>query len=164
MYFTTNQWPELEDLALELQPFYSRRADLSTEQDCLFAPAKFRTQLLNELHSDHPGMARMKSLSRQHIWWPSIDQEIENLVRRCQFVKTCSLKTPQGEPNPWRWLSKPWHRIHIDFTGPFLGEIFLLIVDAHSKWPEVHRMKKPLLSTQLKNFTRCLPHLVCPGN
>ena len=25
----------------------------------------------------------------------------------------------------------------MDFVGPFLGKIFLVVVDAHSKWPEV---------------------------
>ena len=33
--------------------------------------------------------------------------------------------------------SKPWQRIHIDFAGPFMGKMFLVIVCAHSKWPEV---------------------------
>ena len=36
--------------------------------------------------------------------------------------------------------STPWHQVHIDFTGSFLGKHFLIIVDAHSKWPEVISM------------------------
>ena len=31
---------------------------------------------------------------------------------------------------------------HIDFAGPFLGKSFLIIVDAHLKWPEVIPMMK----------------------
>lgn len=31
-------------------------------------------------------------------------------------------------------------RIHIDFAGPFLGKMFLILIDAYSKWPEVHIM------------------------
>ena len=34
-----------------------------------------------------------------------------------------------------------WERIHVDFAGPFLGRMFMVIVDAHSKWPEVIEMK-----------------------
>ena len=37
----------------------------------------------------------------------------------------------------WEWPIKPWQRIHIDYAGPFMGHMFLIIVDAHSKWPEV---------------------------
>ena len=25
----------------------------------------------------------------------------------------------------------------MDYAGPFLGKMFLIVVDAHSKWPEV---------------------------
>ena len=35
---------------------------------------------------------------------------------------------------------KPWSRIHIDFMGPLFGKSYLVIVDAHSKWPEVFEM------------------------
>ncbi len=31
-------------------------------------------------------------------------------------------------------------RIHIDYAGPFLNKMFLVVVKAHSKWPEVIQM------------------------
>ena len=31
----------------------------------------------------------------------------------------------------------PWHRVHIDYAGPFMGHMFLIVIDAHSKWAEV---------------------------
>ena len=37
----------------------------------------------------------------------------------------------------WEWPSTPWTRLHIDFAGPFKGHMFLVLVDAHSKWLEV---------------------------
>ena len=40
----------------------------------------------------------------------------------------------------WEWPATPWQRIHVDFAGPFVGRMFLIIVDAHSKWPEVEIM------------------------
>ena len=39
--------------------------------------------------------------------------------------------------HPWEWPEHPWERIHIDFAGPFMGKMFLLVVDAHSRWMEV---------------------------
>ena len=41
--------------------------------------------ILTELHEDHPGIARMKSIARSHVWWPEIDQEIERVTRECQW-------------------------------------------------------------------------------
>ena len=39
--------------------------------------------------------------------------------------------------HPWVWLDDPWTRIHVDYFGPFLRKMFLIVVDAHSKWPEL---------------------------
>ena len=45
---------------------------------------------------------------------------------------------PKNAPlHPWEWPARPWQRVHIDFAGPFLGTMFLIVVDAYSKWPEV---------------------------
>ena len=46
----------------------------------------------------------------------------------------------KASPNPWRWPSKPWQRIHIDYAGPFMNKMYKLVVDAHSKWMEVITM------------------------
>lgn len=46
---------------------------------------------------------------------------------------TCTF-TPMGVPK------QPWERLHADFAGPFLGRMFLIVIDAFSKWLEV----KPL--------------------
>ena len=35
---------------------------------------------------------------------------------------------------------KPWKRLHVDFAGPFCGSMWLILVDAQSKWPEVIQM------------------------
>ncbi|KRY49757.1 Uncharacterized protein T03_12337 [Trichinella britovi] len=37
----------------------------------------------------------------------------------------------------WPEATEPWTRIHADFFGPIGGKIFLLVVDAFSKWLEV---------------------------
>uniref|UniRef100_A0A8C4NL68 Integrase catalytic domain-containing protein n=1 Tax=Eptatretus burgeri TaxID=7764 RepID=A0A8C4NL68_EPTBU len=37
----------------------------------------------------------------------------------------------------WPIPDRPWQRIHVDFAGPFKGKVFLVVVDAFSKWQEV---------------------------
>ena len=37
----------------------------------------------------------------------------------------------------WEWPIQPWSRMHIDYAGRFQGKMFLVVVDAHSKWMEV---------------------------
>ena len=84
----------------------------------------------------------MKALSRSYFWWPKMDQEIEELTKNCL---TCA--TNQGNPaaapsHPWEIPTEPWMRIHMDFAGPFLGKMFLIVVDAYSKWLEVSVMNE----------------------
>ena len=43
--------------------------------------------------------------------------------------------------NTWIWPNKPWTYIHADFAGPFEKSMFLIVVDAHSKWMEVMRVE-----------------------
>lgn len=37
----------------------------------------------------------------------------------------------------WPAATAPWTRIHVDFAGPLDGTYYLVVIDAHSKWPEV---------------------------
>lgn len=43
-------------------------------------PEKYRQDLLDELHVSHPGMVRINSLAKLHVWWPGLDFDIETKV------------------------------------------------------------------------------------
>ena len=79
----------------------------------------------------------MKSLARSYIWWPKIDQDIELMARSCSGCQQ-TLKVPNLAPlHPWETPIAPWTRIHIDYAGPFLNHMFLVVQDSTTKWPEI---------------------------
>ncbi|XP_062586483.1 uncharacterized protein K02A2.6-like [Saccostrea cucullata] len=82
----------------------------------------------------------MKTLARKFCWWPEIDQDIEIMAKRCQGCQQNQNAPKRAPLNAWKWPTKAWERVHIDFAGPFLGAMFLIMVDSHSKWPEVVKM------------------------
>ena len=51
---------------------------------------------------------------------------------------------------------EPWQRLHIDYAGPFQGRMFFVLVDAHSKWPEI----VPMSSTSSAKTIEVLRNLV----
>ena len=144
--FTLNGWTE-KPQDERLKPYYTRRNELSVQHGCLMwgirviIPLKLRNKVLEEIHVGHIGIVKMKALSRSFLWWPGLDNEIEQLAKRCAGCQINQKSPTKSSLHPWEWPSAPWERIHIDFAGPFLGHMFLIAVDAHSKWPEVQVMK-----------------------
>ena len=94
----------------------------------------------------------MKSMAQIHVWWPHIDKQIEELVQNCGPCQETRNKPPLAALYPWSWPEWPWQRLHIDFAGPFQGSMFMLVVDAHSKWLEI----SPLSSTATEKTLQLL--------
>ena len=141
LLLTQKGWPtKVND---DLKPYWIRRDEITIESGCLLwgvrvlVPKKLQGRVLEELHKGHPGASRMKSLARSYLWWPGLDTELEHLAKSCIPCQEVKLTPPAAPLHPWVWPSLPWQRIHVDFAGPFLGQQFLIVVDAHSKWPEV---------------------------
>ena len=80
--------------------------------------------MLQELHEGHPGMSKMKALARMYVWWPGIDSDIEKSVRICTECQEVQSSPPIAPLNPWKWLTRLWFRLHLDFMGPFEDECF----------------------------------------
>ena len=99
------------------KPFHKRKNEQSIEAGCLLwgnqviVPEKFRSTLLEELHRDHPGASRMKSLG--YFLYPGLDKDLEDRAHgcvACQAVKNAPLV---AHLHPWVWPAHPWQRIHV---------------------------------------------------
>ncbi|KAJ8351825.1 hypothetical protein SKAU_G00233010 [Synaphobranchus kaupii] len=130
----------------DLKPYFWRRHELSIQDNCLLwgsrmvVPPQGRAVVISELHTAHPGMSQMKSLARSLVWWPHMDSVIEETVSKCGTCQSVQHLLAAAPLQPWNWPEAPWSRLHADFAGPFMGKMFLIIVDAHSKWIEAHVM------------------------
>jgi hypothetical protein len=79
-------------------------------------------------------MVHMMHLARSCIWWSGLDNDIEQKVQKCSDCQMQSSAPAVAPLHPWKWSDRPWSRIHADYTEPFKGFMFLVIVDADSKW------------------------------
>lgn len=156
--FVNHGWPRR--VADELKPFFNRHTELSTEMGCILwgprvvVPTRGREQILQELHNSHPGMAKMKARARMFVWWPNIDKDIELTVKACNICQSHGPAQKHAPLHPWVWPDRPWSRLHVDFAGPYLGKMFLVTVDAHSKWLEVDIMTSATAQATIERLRR----------
>ena len=47
-------------------------------------PSKMSRISISRATLKPPEIVRMKALARLHVWWPSLDTDIEQLVRSCE--------------------------------------------------------------------------------
>lgn len=75
--------------------------------------------ILEELHSTHLVIVKMKSLAKL---WPGLDEQIEKLVNRC---RVCCLILRDPRKSKLRpKASKVFERIHVDLCGLVKEKIF----------------------------------------
>ena len=164
--YTLHGWPSNKSYPRdsEYSPYFLRKNELSVLQGCLMwgsrivVPEKFRKDILEELHCSHLGVVKMKSISRSYMWWPRLNEDIVSLCRNCDCCQKISNMPTSAPLHPWLWPKKSWQRIHVDFAGPFKGKMYFVVVDAHSKWPEVTIMNSTTTSATIDVLRNLFSH------
>lgn len=127
----------------DFKPFIQRLNELSVEHDVLMwgyrmiIPTTLRLSILHQIHESHMGIVKTKSIARSYIWWPKIDDDIENMIKSCDACLSVLPNPPKAPVMSWNVTEEPWQRVHIDYAGPFENLYFLIVIDSHSKWIEV---------------------------
>ena len=156
--YTMNGWPSWCNEG-ELKPYFVRSHQLSADQGCLLwgtrviIPPKYRSQLLAELHEDHPGIVKMKSRARTYLWFPGLDSEIETLVSSCGVCQSIQKDVPPPPLIPWDFPSGVWKRVHVDFAE-FEKRNYLIVVDSHSKWMDAIEMNTTTTAKTITELRR----------
>ena len=96
-------------------------------------PSGLRKDILFRIHEGHLGMDKCKALARSAVFWPGINNDIENTVRRwptCNMFRSKQAAEPLW-PHPIP--VKPYQKVGADvFT--IHGKDYLIVVDYLSKF------------------------------
>ncbi|KAI7790217.1 hypothetical protein IRJ41_003016 [Triplophysa rosa] len=115
-------WPT--EVPENLKLFFAKREELSVEQGCVLwgtrviVPSKLWKSVMYEIHSGHPGI---------YVWWPRIDMDIEEVCKECRICQQEQRMPSQVHLRPWEFPGECWKRLQIDFSGPFLNNMFLIV-------------------------------------
>ena len=81
----------------EFLPYQRVKDQLNIDKECVLkanrviVPVKLKDKVMQMLHSEHMGISKTKNLARYYVWWPKIDEDIENLVKSCVAVHTAEI-------------------------------------------------------------------------
>uniref|UniRef100_A0A5S6QK83 RNA-directed DNA polymerase n=1 Tax=Trichuris muris TaxID=70415 RepID=A0A5S6QK83_TRIMR len=154
--YVTSTWPSSSRTVTEhVKPYWNKRNSISlrkgillynTEFNRVIVPSALQEKVIQLLHHGHFGTVRMKQLARRYCWWPKLDARISEVVSSCASCTALAAALPR-EYQPWPIPDGPWERIHIDYAGPFWGQMWLICIDPFSKFPYVAAMSKTTTGT-----------------
>ncbi|CAK1591198.1 unnamed protein product [Parnassius mnemosyne] len=170
MQYVTKSW--LRIVSSELLPYNRCQYDVDSgvlmRGHRIVVPTVYKAAVLQELHAAHLRVIKMKMIARERCWYPGIDSDIENMASNCSRCISLRPSPAKARLESWGWPDSVFERIHLDYLGPIHGKIFLVLVDAHSKWIECELMSnflsKALISKLKKNSRFGIPNKIVTDN
>lgn len=144
--YSRDGWPLKNDVGENYEPFFKRKNEITVEKECILwgyrviIPKNIQDDVMCELHASHLGVNRMKEIARSYFWWPSMDDDIEGITKNCLICLQNHKNPEKTKLSVWPQPPTVWHRLHADFLGPLYSKMFLVVIDAYSKWPEAFVM------------------------
>lgn len=144
--FTMNGWPtNTSNLSENLKYFFKLRDNITIDQklifmnDRLIVPKSLRLKFLNKLHEGHLGTTKIKQLSRSLYYWPSIDSQIEALVKKCNVCQMYQINNTKEPLLLHKIPDLPFSKIGVDIME-FRKSSYLVIYDYMSKWLDIKKL------------------------
>jgi len=92
--------------------------------------------VLADLHEVHQGTVCTKQRARLTVYWPGINNDIDNIIAACQLCQDHLPSNPKepivSKPRP----PCPFQKVAVDFYA-YGGKQFLIIVDCFTDWPDI---------------------------
>ena len=143
--YVREEWPQ-KNGSPDAQEFKKYAASLSVTDDCLIngnrvvtIPEAMQPQILDILHLGrfwYPGDEAVGTISSVLA---SHRQPARDTCRGCVSCAEHQNKPPKPANHPWMMHEKPWSRIQVHHVINFMGNNWLIVTDAYSKYPCIHQ-------------------------
>lgn len=160
-HVVTSGWPSNKKAVhSSISPYWSFKDEITVIDGLLYRgyrliiPDSLKHEMLAKLHEAHLGIVKTKQRAREIIYWPLMNQDIENMIRQCSVCNKYR-NANCAEPLMSHDIpSRPWAKVGVDLFE-FKGREYLLCVDYFSKYPEIallQNMSSEATVTALKSI------------
>lgn len=157
----TEGWPKnRSDCPPRVVPFWNYRDELTVIDGLILKgsriviPAKLREDILDKLHQGHLGVEKCRSRARSSVFWPSINQSIQDKVAKCSVCLQYQPAQASEPLLPHETPSGPWEKIGLDLC--YVGRTtYLVIVDYFSNFPDVFKLANDTSTAVIQAMKTC---------
>ena len=139
-------WPVTpKSVPRENEAYWNIREEITVIDGLLFAgrkliiPRSMRSVMLELLHESHQGVEKSKARARNVMYWLGINDDISRIVTACSTCLRYRSANPREPMQPHDIPDLPFQKIAMDIMT-FQGSDYLVVVDYHSKYPEIARI------------------------
>ena len=136
--------------------------DLVYKDNVVVIPNNAIVETLKKLHLPHQGMEKTKRRARQSVFWPGINQDIENYTRNCEY---CAELRPTQQLEPLCSMDNPTRPFEMATADLFSynKQEYLVYADRYSGFPIVfHYARAPNASQVISAFRRIFAMMGAP--
>ena len=151
-------WPKrIQECPAEVQKYWNFRHDITQKDGLLLyrdrkiIPSELRKDILDKIHTGHLGMDKCKRRARDSVFWPGLNNQIEQFVRKCE---TCLKFAASKQKEPMlshEGPERPWQKVSSDLFH-FAGKEYVILVDQYSLWLEVYLLQPANTSSTIIAF------------
>ena len=130
--------------------------------DRIIIPEPLRGWVLEVLHTGHQGETKCLLLARESVFWPSITNDIKQLVKDCDVYNKYQAGQPKLPVMQPGLPTRPRKKLGTDIFE-FKGNKYLMIVDYYSRFPVIRLLGKIIADTICNHFTSVLAEYGLPS-
>ncbi|XP_060556789.1 uncharacterized protein K02A2.6-like [Ruditapes philippinarum] len=122
----------------ELSVVNLKGGEILLHESRIVIPRQLQDKAISLAHEGHQGIVKNKQLLREKVYFPGMDQQVENMCKSC-ILCLAATNSKQHEPLNMSDMPKyPFQMISLDFCGPFPDEKYLLVlIDEYLRFPFV---------------------------
>ena len=149
-YIIQQGWPKtIKEFPQELQKYWMFCEELTIEDGLILKgmriviPDKKREEILKQIHEGHLGLNNCQMLAKETVYWPGLNDQLEQLILNCQLCLKYSRSKDKGTPHTalgHEGPPVPWSKVATDIFH-YESQPYLLIVDYTSRFLIVRKLK-----------------------